>query len=151
MLERLQNHIIVCGFGRVGRNACEQLQNEGASFLVIDRSEERVARAAAAGMLASVGDATRDESLRAAGIGRAKGLLTALPSDAENLFVILSAKALNPQVIVVSRASEEEAQEKLLKAGAAVVLTPYVMAGQQLAQALLDPAVGARVWPIGSE
>jgi len=92
-------------------------------------------------MLAVVADATHDDSLREAGVLRAKGLIAALPSDAENLFIILSAKTLNPALTVVTRASEEEAGEKLRRAGADTVFTPYSMAGRQLADALLRPHV----------
>jgi voltage-gated potassium channel len=141
MIDRLKNHFIVCGFGRVGRNASYEMQRANAPFLVIDRSEQRVAKASSAGMLAVVADATRDDDLREAGVLRAKGLIAALPSDAENLFIILSAKTLNPQLTVVTRVSEEEAGEKLRRAGADTVFTPYAMAGRQLADALLRPHV----------
>jgi voltage-gated potassium channel len=141
MIDRLQNHFIVCGFGRVGRNASYEMQRANASFVVIDRNEQRVAKASSAGMLAIVADATRDDDLREAGVLRASGLIAALPSDAENLFIILSAKTLNPRLTVVTRASEEEAGEKLRRAGADTVFTPYTMAGRQLADALLRPHV----------
>src|SRR5258705_3465453 len=141
MIENLHDHFIVCGFGRVGRNACSEFQRAHAPFLVIDRNEQRVQKAAAAGMLAIVADAIQDDSLRQAGVLRARGLITALPSDAENLFIILSAKTLNPTLTVVTRVSEEEAGEKLRRAGADTVLTPYKMAGRQLADALLRPHV----------
>lgn len=141
MIEALQDHFIVCGFGRVGRNASYQLQNAGARFLVMDRDEQRIAKATEGGMLAMAGDATRDEALRAAGVLKAKGLIAALPTDAENLFIILSAKALNPALTVVTRASEEEAGNKLRRAGADTVLTPYAIAGRQLADTLLRPQV----------
>jgi voltage-gated potassium channel len=141
MIDHLHNHFIVCGFGRVGRNASYEMQRASAPFLVIDRDEQRVAKAESAGMLAAVADATRDDSLREAGVLRAKGLIAALPSDAENLFIILSAKALNPKLTVVTRVSEEEAGEKMRRAGADTVFTPYAMAGRQLADALLRPHV----------
>ena len=141
MIENLHDHFIVCGFGRVGRNACSEFQRAHAPFLVIDRNEQRVQKAAAAGMLAIVADATQDDSLRQAGVLRAGGLIAALPSDAENLFIILSAKTLNPTLTIVTRVSEEEAGEKLRRAGADTVLTPYTMAGRQLADALLRPHV----------
>lgn len=141
MIDHLHDHFIVCGFGRVGRNASYEFQRTNAPFLVIDRDEQRVAKAENAGMLAVVADATRDDSLREAGVLRAKGLIAALPSDAENLFIILSAKTLNPKLTVVTRASEEEAGEKLRRAGADTVFTPYTMAGRQLADALLRPHV----------
>lgn len=141
MISNLHNHYIVCGFGRVGRNASYEFQRANAPFLVIDSDEQRVSKAANAGMLAIVADATQDDSLRESGVLRARGLIAALPSDAENLFIILSAKALNPGLTVVTRVSEEEAGEKLRRAGADTVLTPYAMAGRQLADVLLRPHV----------
>src|ERR1700722_7634051 len=141
MIGSLRDHFIVCGFGRVGRHASYEFQRANTTFLVIDNDEGRVARAANAGMLAMAADATQDDSLREAGVLRAKGLVAALPSDAENLFIILSAKTLNPSLTVVTRASEEEAGEKLRRAGADTVLTPYTKAGRQPADALLRPHV----------
>ncbi len=141
MIDRLQDHYIVCGYGRVGRNASFEFMTAGARFVVLDRSADRVAKATAVGMAAMVADATQDESLRNAGVLKARGVISALPTDAENLFIILSAKALNPNLTVVTRASEEEAGEKLRRAGADVVLTPYSVAGRQLADALLRPKV----------
>ena len=141
MINHLHDHFIVCGFGRVGRNASYEFQRAGTPFLVIDSNEQRVAKATHAGMLAIAADATQDDSLREAGVLRAKGLIAALATDADNLFTILSAKALNPQLTVVTRASEEEAGEKLRRAGADTVLTPFSMAGRQLADVLLRPHV----------
>ena len=141
MIDQLHDHFIVCGYGRVGRNASFEFQRANIPFLVVDRNEDRVAKAADAGMLAIAADATRDDSLREAGVLRAKGLIAALPSDAENLFIILSAKTLNPKLTVVTRASEEEAEEKMRRAGADTVFTPYAVTGRQLADSLLRPHV----------
>jgi voltage-gated potassium channel len=141
MIMKMHDHYVVCGFGRVGRNASYELQRAGVPFLVIDRSEQRVERATEAGMQAVLADATRDDSLRDAGVLRAKGFIVALPTDAENVFVILSAKTLNPKLTVVTRASEEGAEEKLRRAGADTVFSPYSMAGHRLAQALVRPHV----------
>jgi voltage-gated potassium channel len=141
MIKELQNHIIVCGFGRVGRNASFELQRGKFPFVVVDRSEQRVQRATAAGLLAVLADATRDECLHEVGVTRARGLIAALPSDAENLFIILSAKTLNPKLTVATRASEEEAEQKLRRAGADTVFAPYTMAGHRLAHALVRPHV----------
>jgi voltage-gated potassium channel len=141
MISQLHDHFVVCGFGRVGRNASYELQRANAPFLVIDRSQERVARASEARMLAIVADATNDDDLRKAGILRARGLIAALPSDAENLFIILSAKTLNNSLIVVTRASEEQNEGKLRRAGADTVFAPYTMAGHRLAHSLLRPHV----------
>jgi voltage-gated potassium channel len=141
MIEQMHDHFIICGFGRVGRNASYEFQRAGVPFLVIDRNEQRVAKAESSGMLAIAADATRDDSLREAGVLRARGLIAALPSDAENLFIILSARTLNPKLTVVTRASEEEAEEKLRRAGADTVFTPYAVTGRQLADSLLRPHV----------
>lgn len=141
IIMKMHDHYVVCGFGRVGRNAAYELQRAGVPFLVIDRSEQRVERANQAGMQAVLADATRDDSLRDAGVLRAKGFIVALPTDAENVFVILSAKTLNPRLTVVTRASEEGAEEKLRRAGADTVFSPYSMAGHRLAQALVRPHV----------
>jgi len=96
MIDKLKDHFIVCGYGRVGRHASRELLRAGAPFVVLDRNEARAEQARQAGMLTMVADATRDESLRQAGIARANGLVSALATDADNLFVILSAKTLNP-------------------------------------------------------
>ena len=141
MIEKLQNHYIVCGFGRVGRGAAAELVRAGCPFIVIDNDEQKIERALSAGMLAVQADATRDEVLRDVRIDRAKGLVAALETDADNLFVVLSAKTLNPKLRVSARAGEEEAEEKLRRVGADTVLTPYNTTGHRLAQALIRPHV----------
>jgi voltage-gated potassium channel len=141
MIAQLHDHFIVCGFGRVGRNASFELQRGKVPFIVVDRNQQRIERASSAGMLTLLADATRDKCLREAGVTRARGLIAALPSDAENLFIILSAKNLNPRLTIATRASEEEAEQKLRRAGADTVFAPYTMAGHRLAHALLRPHV----------
>jgi voltage-gated potassium channel len=138
---RLKDHYIVCGFGRVGRSAAFELQRTGAPFLVVDASAERVQRAMQAGMPTIQADATRDETLREAGVDRARGFIAALATDADNVFVILSAKTLNPGLTVVTRAAEEDAEQKLRRAGADTVFSPYSIAGHRMAQSLLRPHV----------
>ena len=141
MIEELKDHVIVCGFGRVGRSASLQLQRERVPFLVMDRNLERVERATQLNMLAMHADSTRDQDLKEAGVMRARGLIAALSTDADNVFVILSAKALNPHLTVVTRASEEEAENKLRNAGADTVFAPYRITGHRLTQTLLRPHV----------
>jgi len=141
MIDKLENHYIVCGFGRVGRAAAWELRQAEVPFLVVDRSPERIERAERARMLGLNADSTRDETLLEAGVSRARGLIAALATDADNLFVILSAKNLNPRLLVAARAGEEEAEEKLRRAGADVVFAPYSNAGHQLALSLLRPHV----------
>jgi len=141
MIDKLDRHFIICGYGRVGRNAAHELRRSGVPFVVVDRNPERAERAMQAGMLAVAADSTRDDTLHALGITRARGLVAALATDADNLFVILSAKNLNPQLYVATRAGEEEAEEKLRRAGADAVFAPYTVAGYRLAQAVLRPHV----------
>lgn len=141
MIDKLENHYIICGFGRVGRGAADELVRAGARFVVVDRDEDRVEQAIHSGMLAVVGDATRDATLRDVRVEQARGLLAALETDADNLFVVLSAKALNPAIRVSARAGEEEAEGKLRRVGADTVLTPYNTTGHRLAQALVRPHV----------
>jgi len=141
MIDKLKDHYIICGFGRVGRGAASELQHAGAPFVIVDSSEERVQRAMMAGMLGVAADATRDDTLRQVGIERARGLVTALATDADNLFVLLSAKGLNPKLYVAARAAEEGAEEKMRRAGADAVFAPYAITGHRLAQSLLRPHV----------
>ena len=141
MIDKLQNHYIVCGFGRVGRGAAAELKREGAPFVVVDNNDDRVERAIRMGMIAVQADATSDVTLHDVGIMRARGLIAALASDADNLFVILSAKTLNPDLAVSARAAEEEAESKLRRAGADVVFAPYNITGLRLAQSMLKPHV----------
>jgi voltage-gated potassium channel len=141
MIDKLDRHFIICGYGRVGRNAAHELQRSGVPFVVVDLDPERAERAMQAGMLAVAADSTRDETLHALGVTRARGLVAALATDADNLFVILSAKNLNPKLYVATRAGEEEAEEKLRRAGADAVFAPYTVAGYRLAQAVLRPHV----------
>jgi voltage-gated potassium channel len=141
MIDKLKNHMILCGYGRVGRGAAAELTAAGAPFVVIDRNEERVERAMQAGLLAVVADASRDETLRDVGIARAKGLIATLGSDADNLFLVLTAKTLNPVLQLAARVDEETAEPKMRRAGASFVFAPYVSTGQRMAQALLKPHV----------
>src|SRR5271169_5684836 len=141
MIDKLKNHFIVCGFGRVGRGAAAELLHSGVPFVVVDQNPERTERAMLEGMLAVAADATRDDTLRQAGIEHARGLVAALATDADNLFVLLSAKGLNPKLYVAARAAEEGAEEKMRRAGADAVFAPYSITGHRLAQSLLRPHV----------
>jgi voltage-gated potassium channel len=141
MIDKLKDHYIICGFGRVGRGAAAELHHAGVPFVVVDSQPERVERAMLSGMLAVAADATHDETLHQVGIERARGLVTALSTDADNLFVLLSAKGLNPKLYVAARAAEEGAEEKMRRAGADAVFAPYSITGHRLAQSLLRPHV----------
>ena len=141
MINKLQDHFIICGYGRVGRGAAEELQRAKVPFVVTDLNGERVERAIMSGILAVNADATSDQTLREIGITRARGLVSALSTDADNLFVILSAKGLNPNLYVATRAAEEGAEEKMRRAGANAVFAPYTLTGHRLAQSMLRPHV----------
>jgi voltage-gated potassium channel len=136
---RLEDHCIVCGLGRVGRSAAFELQRAGVPFVVIDRDGERVDQATQAGMTAMRADVTKDDSLLKAGVQRARGFIAALATDADNVFTILSVKTLNPSLTVVTRAVEDGAEEKMRRAGADTVFSPYSIAGHRLAHALIRP------------
>jgi voltage-gated potassium channel len=141
MIDKLQDHIIVCGFGRVGRGAAHELKRAGVPFLIVDKSEDRVEWAIRDGMLGVLADATDDETLKQAGVLRAKGLIATLQSDADNLFVILSAKALKPELQVSARVASEQSEKKMRLAGADHVFAPYDMTGNRMAQVMLKPHV----------
>ena len=141
MIDKLENHYVVCGYGRVGKGAAWELQQAGAPCVVVDRNPEKVEEAMRTGMLAVAADSTQDQSLLDAGISRARGLIAALATDADNLFLVLSAKTLNPKLNVAARAAEQEAEAKLRRAGADTVFSPYTDAGHRLAQSLIRPHV----------
>src|SRR5262249_36012700 len=138
---RLKDHFIVCGFGRVGQQTCHQLAREGCAFVVIDSDDLRLARIERAGYLYVRGDASDDEVLKRAGIARARALLTAVQTDAANVYITLSARALNPQLFIVARAATAEAEHKLTIAGANRVISPYILGGRSMAGHALRPAV----------
>jgi voltage-gated potassium channel len=139
-IENLKNHYIICGYGRMGSIICREMAHNRAPFVVIEGATDVVA-----GMdrdiLALQGDATQDSVLKQAGIDRARGLISVLSSDADNLYVVLSARGLNPKLRIVARASDEGAEKKLLRAGADNVVSPYFIGGLRIAHTLLKPAV----------
>lgn len=139
-IKGLRNHYIVCGYGRIGAVICKELRNEGASFIVIEK-EQMVTEIADHDILFLRGDATKDEFLKEAGIEHAKGLISVLPTDAENLYVVLTARVLNPELKIVARAGEEGSEQKLLRAGADSVVSPYHIGGLRIAHTVLKPAV----------
>jgi voltage-gated potassium channel len=141
MIDSLQGHYIICGFGRVGRGAAQELHRSGLPLVIIDNDEDRIEMVMKLGMLGVLADATKDESLRGVGIDKARGLVAALATDADNLFLTLSAKTLNPMLNVATRVSDDESDSKLRRAGADVVISPYGVTGTRLAQAMVRPHV----------
>jgi voltage-gated potassium channel len=141
LVESLTEHFIICGFGRIGRQIAAEFAVEGTAFVIIDASSEQVKIAQAEGYNAIQADATLDETLIKMGVEKAACLVAALPSDAENLYIILSAKSLNPQIRAIARASNEEAVRKLQRAGAEKVISPYITGAKRMAAAALRPQV----------
>jgi voltage-gated potassium channel len=143
MIDELRDHIIVCGYGRVGRRAAEEFRASQVPYVVLDHSEDAVAAAEQNGDLFVHGDGAQDEDLTQAGIERARGLLVASDDDADNLYITLSAKARRPDLTVIARASSEDAERKLKLAGADRVVTPYTTAGRVMANLMTKPQVTA--------
>jgi len=137
----LKDHFILCGYGRVGATVARELENAGQPVVVIDSVAASTDLAAREGHLVVEGDATRDEVLVAAGIVRAKALITTVDTDATNVYVTLSARALNPKLFIVARANEETSESKLRQAGADRAVSPYTRAGRQIAELATRPRV----------
>ena len=137
----MQNHIIVCGAGRVGTNAMERLLQEDEAYVVIEKNQQMVDGLLEQRIPVIAGDATFDEVLLEAGVSRAKGIITALSHDADNVYVTLTAKSINPKINIVARAERPEAAEKLKRAGANTVIFPSVMGGRQMAAAMTKPVI----------
>ena len=138
-IKELNNHYIVCGYGRMGKIIAKELKDEKAKFVVVEKNP--MALEGREDILILIGDATRDNILREVGVEKAQGLISVLPSDAENLFVVLSARRLNPNLLIVSRAAEEDSERKLLWAGANKVISPYLIGGLRMVQTVLKPMV----------
>jgi len=142
-IEALEDHYIICGFGRVGRRVAEEFRRAGAPFVVLDFSEDALEHAREEGVLFIEGNGTEDEDLARAGLARARGLVAASDDDSDNLYITLSAKAQRPDLVVVARGSDEEAEKKLRLAGADRVVLPYATAGRVMANLLVKPQVTA--------
>jgi voltage-gated potassium channel len=141
LMESLSEHYIICGFSRTGRQIAKEFRAEGVPFVVIDSELESVQRAQAENYIVYQGDATLDETLLRVGVERAICIVAALPSDAENLYTVLSAKTLNSEIRAIARASTEEALQKLQRGGADAVISPYITGGKRMAAAALRPQV----------
>jgi voltage-gated potassium channel len=140
-IDELTDHFIVCGYGKIGKYVCEELMARKAPFVVLEKDPTAIDSLTPLNYLYLQGDATDDDVLGNAGIGRAKGLVAALQDDADNVFATLSAKVLNPAIYIVAMAVEEESETKLLRAGASRVVKPYEAGGTRMAELLLRPGV----------
>src|SRR5215218_4885062 len=138
---KLREHFIICGAGRVGRRIVREMQRAGAPFVVVESNALLAAELKLPDTLLLIRDATLDETLVEAGVERAAGLASCLPDDADNLYVVLTARTLNPTLRIVSRAVEESAEPKLIRAGASRVVAPTIIGSHRMAQALIKPAV----------
>jgi voltage-gated potassium channel len=141
MVQKLTNHYIVCGAGRVGRGVVRELQRSNAPLVLVDSNPEKAQWGIDQKIPTLIADASHDEALRDARIEHAKGLVAVTGSDAQNVYVILTARVLNPKLLIAARATDEEAEEKLRRAGASTVFTPYTFIGHRLAQSMLRPHV----------
>lgn len=140
-MSKLRNHFIICGAGRVGSHLVRDLIRSKEVFIVIERDPQRVAELTDQGVAVLVRDATSEESLREAGVEHARGLAACLADDADNVYVVLTARDLNPKLHIVARAAEEQAEVKLIRAGANRVIAPTIIGGHRMAVALTKPAV----------
>ncbi len=141
MLAELKDHVIVCGFGRVGRHVAEELAAEGLPFVVLDIDPDRVAHAERKGYLAMVGNAANERILLEVGIQRARAVVAAVASDAENVFIVLTARELNSNLFIVARANYEDSEPKLRRAGADRTILPYRISGKRMVTMLMRPNV----------
>jgi voltage-gated potassium channel len=141
-LEEIRDHIVVCGLGRMGRLICHEFDQHKVQYVIIDRDEELLEERPHDAGVPVHGDATEDETLERAGVQRAKVLIAVLPSDADNLYITLSARVLNPNIFIVARAEQEASEPKLRRVGANQIVAPYVIGGHRVAQAVLRPTVG---------
>src|SRR3954468_19842643 len=141
MLDNLTNHFIICGFGRIGQIVAREFARQSIPFVIIERDAERMQAAIDTGYLAVEADASSEDVLRRLSISRARGFIAAVSTDADNVFAILTARLLRPDLFIIGRAETEDAKAKLVRAGADRVLSPYQIGGLQLAQTALRPAV----------
>lgn len=140
-LQQIQDHYVVCGYGRMGQEAVNQLRRRGIKVAVIEQDPAALEQLRTTDLPFVPGNATEDQHLRAAGIERARGLIAAVGSDEDNVFIVLSARLLNPALYLIARAGREENVDKLTRAGANRVMSPYVVGGRALAAAAAEPGL----------
>jgi voltage-gated potassium channel len=145
MIDSYSEHFIICGYGRVGRQVARDLRSAGANFVVIDNNPENREAASTAGVRYIERDAADDDTLRQAGIERAAGVIACVDSDAENIFITLTARELRSEIMIIASASAEDSEKKLLRAGADRVISPYKTSGAEMARIALHPQVGGAV------
>lgn len=140
-IRAIKDHYIICGYGRMGQAIAEELRARKVAFVVVENNPEQLPKLIAEKLLFIEGDATDENVLISAGVERAKGLITVAPSDADNTFIVLTAKGLNPNLFIVARSIKVEDEPKLRRAGADRVMSPYILGGRRMAWAVLRPTV----------
>jgi voltage-gated potassium channel len=140
-IKKLKDHYIVCGYGRMGRFICRDLAAKPVPFVIIEKDAEAFSEEDWDKYLIMTGDADRDETLIEAGIKTAKGLISVVSTDADNLYIVLTARGLNPSLSIVARAGNEGSEQKLMRAGATKVISPYQIGAHSISQAVLRPTV----------
>ena len=141
MLDTIKDHFIICGYGRIGSIVARQFQRQKIAYVVVERDPERVQQAVDDGAIAVEADASREDVLKRVGVERARGLIAAVGTDAENVYAVLTARVLRPDLFIIGRAETEDATIKLKRAGADRVISPYQIGAVQIAQTALRPAV----------
>jgi voltage-gated potassium channel len=142
-IERMRDHYVICGYGRVGRRVAQEFVEAGVDFVVLDFNPSVIEIARERGVPYIEGSGTRDEHLEAAGLLKARGLVAASDSDVDNLYITLTARSACPDILIVARASDEDAARKLERAGADRIVQPYTTAGEEMAKLVLKPQVAA--------
>jgi voltage-gated potassium channel len=142
-IEQLRDHYIICGYGRVGRQVGDEFADADVPFVVLDFNKDSIEEARENNVLYVEGNGTEDEDLEAAGLSRARGLVASSDSDADNLYITLSARSVRPDLFIVARAADPDAAKKLRLAGADRVVQPYSTAGKEMAKLVLKPQVAA--------
>jgi voltage-gated potassium channel len=140
-IKSLRDHYIICGYGRIGSIICKELTHKAIPLMVIEKDGQVLDQLEQDKILYMDGDATNEETLLEAGIEKAKGLVTVVSSDAENVYICLTARGLNPRLYILSRAEDEASERKLLRAGANKVILPYMLGGRRMVQAIIRPTV----------
>jgi voltage-gated potassium channel len=140
-IKKLSGHYIICGFGRIGEIIARQLQERGIPMVIVENNPDLISRLDDSGYYFVTGDATKEEVLQEAGIERARGLVSVVHSDASNVYIVLTARSLNPKLFIVARGEEPGSQQKLLRAGADKAESPYEMGGRKMAHTILRPTV----------
>lgn len=137
----LKDHIIVCGYGKTGSEVCDQLANMGEEFIVIDSDGDKISEALSKGYIAAVGEATDDDILEKAGIRNAKGLISAVSDDSANVYLVLTARALNENLRIIARGAGTQSIKKMIRAGANKVVSPYEIGAKRMAALMVRPAI----------